>query len=117
MQSVGDEGGRSDAAADSYVVGGNDLVASEADQTGNDHNESMSQGLWVEESSDRLPPSDQRGQANHDDDEDSGGILGAPEPIGVTARRWSATEDERHPERDRGKSVSEVVNRVRQQRD
>jgi hypothetical protein len=49
-------------------------------------------------------------------DRDPGQVLSTPEPVRVAASRRAAPERERHPQRQRGRGIGEVVQRVTQQR-
>ena len=75
-----------------------------------------STGARMDQPVDRLPAGDDRGQRDHRDDEETGQVLDAAEPVGVPAGRRPAGEHEGDPQRHRGHRVRDVVHGVGQQR-
>jgi hypothetical protein len=70
----------------------------------------------VHQPGDRLVGGQRRGRGDSQHDHDPGQVLRPPVPVGVTAGRRAAAQDERDSQRQRGQRVSGVVQRVPQQR-
>ena len=81
------------------------------------HPAEVGDGLGMDEPFDGFVAGDDRRQGDHRDDEQSGEVFDAAEPVGVAAGSGFCAERERNPERDRGQGVGEVVDGIRGQRD
>ena len=117
MQSIGDEGGRADAAPDADAVDRDELVADEADEPGGGDPGDVIDPDGVDQAAHRFDRGDRGGQGDHGDHEQAGQIFGATEPVGVAAGGSAPAQGERDPQRDSGQRVGEVVDGVGQQRD
>lgn len=117
MNAVRNEGRGADLLADSDSVDRDEFVAGEADQARQRHEPEVVQGLRVEQPVDGFHSSHDGGEGDDGDDEQSGEIFGAPEPVGIAAGRDAAAEDERDPQRDSSQGIGKVVDRVRQECD
>lgn len=117
VQPVGDQRRRADLAPDPDPVLRDELVAEEADHAGRGHPPQVLHRRGIEQAAHRLHPGHDRRGGNHDHDEQAGEVLSSPVPVRVAAVRWPTPEPERHPQRDGGAGVGDVVHGVSEQRD
>ena len=116
VQTVGNQCGRTDSAADADPVQRHQLVADEADEACGGDPAHVLDLHRVNQPHHGLVPGDDRRKGDHRDDEEPGQIFGAAEAVGVAPRRRACAEHERDPQRHRRQRIGEVVNGVRRQR-
>jgi hypothetical protein len=113
---VCDECSTVDLPADSDSVDGDGFVAEEADDASGRHPAEQRDRLRVDQAIDCLIASDERTEQDNRDDHDAGQILDAPESVGEARAGFAPREQKRDPERHSGGRITDIVDRIREQR-
>jgi len=114
---VRDERRALDLLADPDAKRGDGLIAEEADDRSGSHRPEIAHRLRVQESPHRLVTRDRRAEGDRQDDGDAGQILDPAVAVGKPRAGLPAGQRERHPQRQGGGRVAEVVDGVGQQGD
>src|SRR4051794_39539305 len=102
MESVGDQGGRADLAADVDAVARDQLVAEAADARCEGDRPEMVHVLVVDESTYRLVRRQSAGGRDEQHDDDAGEVLRPAVPVGVAAGGPAPAPPQRQGGRGRG---------------
>lgn len=115
MEAIGNKGRRTDPAAHTNAVQGDQFVAEEANHARCGYPAQLADLHGMDEAHYRLVTGHRRRQRDHRHHEQTRQVLGTTKSIGVTPCRGARSQCEGNPERNGGERVGEVVDGVGRQ--
>ncbi len=117
MITIGDESHAVDFAPDPNAKHRHGFVADESDDAGGNHPRNETDALRVDQALDCLITGEDGTEQDDRDNDHARQILYPPQTIDESFARFAACQHKGNPERDGGHRISDVVDRVGEQRD